>query len=301
METVKRTAVTASLEIGYEQTGPDTGTAIVLLHGFPYDVRQFDRVLEALRSAERRIVVPYLRGFGPTRYCSERVMRSGQQAALGKDVINLLDALGVERAVLAGYDWGGRAACVAAALWPERVIGLVSASGYAIQDIARSARTVAPPATVHAEWYQSYFNMPQGRMGLEQGRVELCRYLWRLWSPTWGFSEEEYARTAASFENPDFVETVLHSYRHRHGNAAGDPALEALEARLAEQPKIAAPTVVLHGAEDTVEPPERMDPKAGQFAGEYRREVLAGVGHCVPAEAPAAVAGAIAWLLERGR
>ena len=165
MSPTLRTARTPALDVAYEQTGPDDGTPVVLLHGFPYDARQYDAVRDQLARPDRRLVVPYLRGFGPTRYRSPGVPRSGQQAALGKDVVDLLDALGVRQAVLVGYDWGGRAACVAAALWPERVAGLLSASGYAVQDIAKAASAPAPPEQAHAEWYQYYFNTTQGPLG----------------------------------------------------------------------------------------------------------------------------------------
>lgn len=292
-----RTARTPTLDIAYEQTGPDDGTPVVLLHGFPYDGRQYDAVRDRLARPDRRVVVPYLRGFGPTRYRTPDVPRSGQQAALGRDVVDLLDALDIERAVLVGYDWGGRAACVAAALWPERVAGLFSAGGYVVQDIAWAAATPTSPDTAHAEWYQHYFNTALGRLGLAADRDGFCRLLWRLWSPGWQFTDAEYARTAAAFHNPDFVDTVVQSYRHRYGNAPGDPALEPLEVRLAAQPRIAAPTVVLHGMDDRVEPPAFTAGQERHFAGGYARAGLPGVGHCVPAEAPDAVVRAIEALL----
>ncbi len=297
MKTTEHTVITASLEVSYEQTGPDSGDPILLLHGFPYDVRQYDAVRDQLAGPNRRILVPYLRGYGPTRYKTKEVFRSGQQAALGKDVIDLLDALGIRQAVLVGYDWGGRAACVAAALWPDRVSGLLSASGYAIQNIAKAASTPGSAKEEYALWYQSYFNTKRGRLGLEANRDEFCKFLWRLWSPTWRFTDEEYARTAVSFQNPDFVDTVIQSYRHRYANAPGDPALEELEVRLAQQPVIAAPTVALHGAEDQVEPSSTTEGQERHFIGPYNREILSGVGHCVPAEAPHSVSKAVESLL----
>lgn len=299
MEFSKLSIATASLDIAYEQTGPDSGDAIVLLHGFPYDVRQYDAVRGELASSDRRIIVPYLRGYGPTRYKREQVFRSGQQAALGQDVIDLLDALGIQKAILVGYDWGGRAACVAAALWPERVRGLISANGYAIQNIAKARSTPLPPEKEYSLWYQNYFNTERGRIGLEKNRKEFCKFLWKLWSPTWRFTDEEYTRTAESFENPDFVETVIQSYRHRYANAPGDPMLDGLEARLALQPTIAAPTVVLQGAEDQIEPPSTTDNQEQHFTGGYDRRILAGVGHCPPAESPGTVSRTVAFLLER--
>jgi pimeloyl-ACP methyl ester carboxylesterase len=195
--------------------------------------------------------------------------------------------------VLAGYDWGGRAACVVAALWPERVRGLVSVGGYNIQDIAAAARP-AHPEQEHRLWYQYYFHTERGRAGLSQNRFELCKLLWRLWSPTWQFSDATYARTAASFENPDFVEVVIHSYRHRYGYVPGDPALEGLETRLAAQPPIGLPTIVLDGADDGVSPP-RADPgaTAQHFTGVYERRIIPGAGHNLPQEKPRAVVQAV--------
>lgn len=301
MTTQRHSALTASLEIYYEQTGPDSGKPIILLHGFPYDVRQYDKVRDALARPDRRIIVPYLRGYGPTRYRTEKVIRSGQQAALGKDVVDLMDALSIERAILAGYDWGGRAACVVAALWPERAIGLLSASAYAIQNIAKAKSTPVPPQTAYELWYQSYFNTPQGKMGLEKNRKEFCRFLWHLWSPNWRFSDEEYEKTAASFENPDFVDTAVQSYRHRYANVPGDPSLDVLEAQLATQPRISTPTIALHGAEDKVEPPETTASQESHFVADYHREILPGVGHCVPAEAPLPFSQAIESLLAQSR
>lgn len=285
--------------VAYEQLGPDSGLPIVLLHGFPYDVRQYDEVRSLLAKANRRIIVPYLRGFGPTRYRSADVSRSGQQAALGKDVRDLLDGLGIQSAILAGYDWGGRAACVAAALWPERVSGLLSASAYAIQDIKEAATLPKPANAVHAEWYQLYFNTPQGQIGLTADRDDFCRFLWKLWSPNWHFTEEQFATTAQSFANPDFVATVIQSYRHRFANAPGDPKLDSLEARLGELPHISAPTIVLHGADDQVQPPKSIGGHERHFTRYYDVKILADVGHCVPAEAPAPFAAAIESLIAR--
>ncbi len=296
-----RRVETGSLVIAYEQTGPDSGLPVVLLHGFPYDVRQYDGVCRLLARNERRLIVPYLRGFGPTRYRDAEVFRSGQQAALGKDLVDLLDALDIRSAVVAGYDWGGRAACVAAALRPERVGGLFSASAYAIQDIAKAATAPKPPQALYAHWYQSYFNTRQGELGLEADREALCRFLWQLWSPNWHFASDEFERTAESFANPDFVATVIHSYRHRYANAPGDPELERFEAQLADAPAIGVPAIALHGADDRVEPPASLEGHERHFTGYYERGVLDGVGHCVPAEAPAAVAGAIESLIERAK
>ncbi len=219
-------------------------------------------------------------------------MRSGQQAALGQDLLELLDALAIPRATLAGYDWGGRAACIVAALWPERVTGLVTGCGYNIQNIAAAVAPQAPEAE-HRYWYQYYFHTARGRAGLDSNRRDFCHLVWRLWSPTWQFDAAAYNNTAQSFENPDFVEVVIHSYRHRYGYAPGDPALESIERALAQQPVIQVPAITLHGADDGVAPPPATDPDSSQFTSRYERRVLAGVGHNIPQEAPQATAAAI--------
>lgn len=273
------------LEVGVELHGPADGEAVVLLHGFPDDARAWDGVAPALAARGMRVVVPYLRGYGPTRYRDPATPRSGQQAALGADLLALMDALGIGQALLAGYDWGGRAACIAAALRPGRVRGLVSANGYNIQDIAASVRPAAPEQEARY-WYQWYLHTARGVRALEQDRAGFCRLLWRMWSPGWRFTEAEFARTAASFDNPDFVATVVQSYRHRHLAAAGDPALQPIEDLLAQRPPIPVPAVVLHGAQDGVDPPANSEGCARWFRGPFRREVVAGAGHFVPREAP---------------
>jgi pimeloyl-ACP methyl ester carboxylesterase len=293
LRTHSLTVLTSELQIAYEQTGPDRGEPIVLLHGFPYDVREYDPVRDRLAVFGHRILVPYLRGFGPTRYRSPDTFRSGQQAAIGKDVIDFLDALKIERATLVGFDWGARAACVAAALWPERVRALVSVGGYTIQEIAKASVTPQSAEQEHQYWYQWYFQTERGRAGLAQHRKELCKLLWKLWSPNWSFGEGLFAITAKSFYNPDFVSTVIQSYRHRYSNAAGDPSLDRLESRLAGRPKIYAPAIILEGAEDQVDPPLDFEGQKSQFKGYCEYRLLPGVGHCAPAEAPAAVAQAI--------
>jgi pimeloyl-ACP methyl ester carboxylesterase len=280
------------LGVGYEEHGAPGGRPVVLLHGFPYDVRAYDAVAPRLAEAGCRVLVPYLRGYGPTRFVSPATPRSGEQAALGHDLLAFMDALGVPSAVLAGYDWGGRAACVVAALWPERARGLVSGGGYNVHD---GARSMEPQAPEHARelWYQYYFHSERGRAGLARYRHELGRLLWRLWSPSWRFDEATYARTAASFDNPDFVAVVIHSYRVRYGLAPGDPAVAATEQRLAAQPPITVPTVVLHGADNGVSPVGSSERHARFFTGVYERRVLAGVGHNLPQEAPRAFADAV--------
>ena len=201
---------TLALDIGYEHSGPTDGPVVVLLHGYPFDVRAFDNVAPILNAAGLRTVVPYLRGYGPTRFLWPDTPRSGEQAALGVDLLELLDALQIRQAILAGFDWGGRAACVVAALWPERCRALVTCAGYRIQDIANSDKP-ADPEQERRFWYQFYFNTERGRKGLTQMRSEIGQLLWKLWSPNWAFDEETYRRTAKSFDNPDFVEIVLHS------------------------------------------------------------------------------------------
>ena len=269
-----------------------TARPSLLLHGWPYDPRCYDDVVPPLVAAGCRVIVPYLRGFGATRFLSADTVRSGQQAALGNDLRELLDALGIARATLAGYDWGGRAACIVAALWPERVRGLVTGNGYNIQNIAASVKPVAP-AQEHRFWYQYYFHTERGRAGLEQNRRALCRYIWQIWSPDWAFDDATYEKSAVSFDNPDFVAVTIQSYRHRFGYAAGDPALEPIEQRLAAQPAIAVPTIVLHGASSGIQPPAGSEAHARLFTGPYQRRVLPKIGHNLPQEAPLVVADAV--------
>ena len=287
-----KTVCTPTLEIAYEESGPAGGPPVVLMHGFPDDVRAYDGVAPPLAAAGWRVVVPYLRGYGPTRFLDPQTPRSGQQAALGRDLLDLLDALGLERAALAGYDWGGRAACILAALWPKRARCLVSIGGYNIQNIARSGEPAAPEHE-HRLWYQWYFHTERGRAGLAANRRALCRLLWRLWSPNWRFDDAIFERTAASFDNPDFVEVVIQSYRHRYGLAPGDPSIEPIEQRLAAQPLITVPTIVLHGACDGISPPESSESHAHLFSGPYQRRVVPVAGHFLPQEAPAAVIAAL--------
>jgi len=289
-------ARTTVLEIAYEESGPADGVAVLLMHGFPYDPRTYDEMVPRLVDAECRVIVPYLRGYGATRFLASDTLRSGQQAALGNDLKELMDALGVERGVLAGYDWGGRAACIVAALWPERVLGLVSANGYNIQDIGASAKP-ASAEQEHRLWYQYYFHTERGRAGLEANRREFCRFIWQLWSPNWRFDDATYDRTAVSFDNPDFVEVVIHSYRHRFGYADGDPSVGAIERRLAAKPRISVPTIVLHGDGSGLSPSQSSLKHAAFFTGPYQRRVIPSVGHNLPQEAPDAFADAVLELV----
>ena len=287
---------TRTLEIAYEESGPADGAPVVLLHGFPYDPRAYDEVVPPLLDAGCRTIVPYLRGYGPTRFIAADTPRSGQQAALGHDLLELLDALQLPNAALVGYDWGGRAACIVAALWPERARCLVSVCGYNLQNIAASVAP-RPPEQEHRLWYQYYFHTERGRAGLQANRHAFCRLLWQLWSPNWQFDETTYARSVVSFDNADFVDVVIQSYRHRFGYAAGDPALEAIEQRLATQPAIGVPTIVLHGEGDGVSPTDASAQHARFFTGPYQRQVIPVVGHNLPQEAPGAVVDAVLGLL----
>jgi len=237
--------------------------------------------------------VPFLRGYGPTRFLSQKTLRSGEQAALGADLFAFMDALGIPSAVLGGYDWGGRAACIVAALWPERVRGLVSCgTGYNIQNIAQAGIPAAPEEEARY-WYQYYFHTQRGRTALQENRREFCRFIWKLWSPTWTFDEAVFERSAAAFDNPDFVDIIIHSYRHRYGGTPGDPALAAVEARLAAQPLITVPAIVLQGAEDGVDPPRPEDQDARHFTAAYERLIIPGIGHNFPQEAPDAFVEAV--------
>ncbi len=271
---------------------------MVLSHGFPYDIHSYGEVAPALAAAGCRVVVPYLRGYGPTRFLSSDTPRSGEQAALGADLHALMQTLGLRDAVLAGYDWGGRAACVVAALWPAQVRGLVSCCGYNIQDIAAAGRPAAPEQE-HRLWYQYYFHSERGRAGLAANPAGVARLLWQLWSPAWDFEPATFFRTAAAFDNPDFTEVVIHSYRHRFGLAPGDPAYAPIERQLATQPPIGVPTIVLHGDTDGISPVSDSAAAAGRFSGFYQRRVLPGIGHNVPQEMPGAVVQAVLDLLAR--
>jgi len=286
---------TATLDIAYQESGPSDGRPVILLHGFPDDVHAYDRVAPPLAAAGWRVLVPYLRGYGPTRFLSGQTPRSGQQAALGRDLADFIDALGLERAVVAGYDWGGRAACIVAALWPERAAGLVTMGGCNVQNIAVSGNP-ASPAAEYRSWYQWYFHTERGRAGLTANRRPFCRLLWELWSPNYRFDDATYERIAASFDNPDFVEVVIQSYRHRHGAALGDPALEAIEIQLALQPPITVPAISLYGEWDGVSPPDRLEHHARHFTGSYQSRVIPIAGHFLPREAPEAVVEAVCAL-----
>ena len=287
-----RSVTAGDLHVGYYELGSQAGLPVLLLHGFPYDIHAYDAVAPALAAAGLRAVVPYLRGYGSTVFRSPDTLRSGEQAALGADLLALMDALALPPGIVAGYDWGGRAACVVSALWPGRVRGLVSCGGYNIQSIA-TADEPAAPEQEHRLWYQYYFHSRRGEAGLAADRRALCRLLWRLWSPTWAFDEAVFAQSAAAFDNPDFVAVVIHSYRHRFGLVPSEPATAPVQARLAAQPAITVPTIVLHGADDGVTPAAHSAAHARHFTGPYERRVVPGVGHNLPQESPESFVAAI--------
>jgi pimeloyl-ACP methyl ester carboxylesterase len=296
-----RTVDTPILTIGFEESGNPQGFPIVLLHGFPDDVRAWDGVAPPLAKDGYRVLVPYLRGYGSTRFRDPAAPRTAEQAAIGQDLIDFADALGLPRFAVAGYDWGNRAACIAAALHPDRVRAAVFIGGYTIQD------TISPPQPLSPEreralWYQWYFNTERGRVGLAANRRPLCRLLWELWSPTWHFTDAVFSRTAPSFDNPDFVDCVIHSYRHRNLGAPGEPRFADVERRLAARPKIEVPSIVLYGADDGVgAPPPDSPAERAPFTSLKARRVVNGAGHFLPRENPDVVSAALRQVLESAR
>lgn len=290
---VIRNIAAGALDVAYYEVGPAAGPPVLMLHGFPYDAHAYDQASRQLAMAGWRCIVPFLRGYGPTRFLSRDTFRSGQQAALGLDLKAFMDAVGIRSAVLVGYDWGGRAACVVAALWPELVSGLVTCgTAYNLHN----SNTLKTPHAFEAErrdWYWFYLSSERGQNALTQDRRAFCRFLWADFSPTWKFDASTFDRSAGSFDNPDFADVVLHSYRYRIGAVAGDPALEDLEQRLASQPVITAPTIALWGADDGVNPPEPLDKVAPHFSQLRRFTKLSGIGHNPPQEAPDFVVQAV--------
>lgn len=284
------------LDVAYAESGPADGPPVFLMHGFPYDIHAYAEVAPRLAAAGCRVLVPYLRGYGETRFLDAATPRSGEQAALGADLLALMDALDVPRAVLAGYDWGGRAACVVAALWPERCAGLVSFNSYNIQNIAKGM-VPDTAGNEHRLWYQYYFHSERGRAGLQNDRRDITRLLWKLWSPTWASDDATFERSAAAFDHPDFVDVVIQSYRHRFGLVPGDPALADIERRLAAQPPIAVPAITFDGADDGVRPPADASAHAKHFTGPRSHRLVPGVGHNMPQEAPRAFADAVLELV----
>jgi pimeloyl-ACP methyl ester carboxylesterase len=286
---------TPVLDIAYEEAGPPDGPVAVLSHGFPYDVRAYDEVAGLLAASGVHVIAPYLRGFGPTRFTDAATQRSGEQGALGQDLLDLLDGLGIERAVVGGYDWGGRASCIVAALHPARVTGLVTVGGYNVFSPAFALEPVRPEWE-RTYWYQYYFHSERGRRGLERNREDLCRLLWTTWSPEWADAATAFRASAPSLHNPDFVDVVIHSYRHRHGLVAADPRYAAIEDALAGEPRITVPTVVLESGADGVGGPSGSEDREF-FTGAYRFRELPGIGHDLPQEAPMEFAEAVLSVL----
>ena len=275
---------TDKLSIAYHDHGDINGWYCILSHGFPYDVHCYDDCVQPLVAQGARVIVPYLRGYGATRFLERKTVRSGEQAALGNDLLQLMDALSIDKAVLGGFDWGGRAACIVAALWPERVHALVSGNSYNIQDIAASMQP-APAAQESSFWYQYYFHSELGRNGLQANRNEIAKLLWQQWSPTWKFDDETFNLSAASLQNPDFVDVVIHSYRHRYGLVDGDPSLVGIERQLSSQPNIQVPTITIDGDVNTVIP--STEHHKNKFTGLHEYRVFRDAGHNVPQEKPA--------------
>jgi len=280
------------LNVAYVEAGPAGGPPVLLLHGWPYDIYSFVDVTPLLAAAGYRVIVPYLRGYGATRFLSGSTMRNGQPSALAVDAIALMDALKIEKAILAGFDWGARTADIAAALWPERCKGLVSVSGYLIGSQA-AGKTPLPPQAELQWWYQFYFATERGRLGYEKNRRAFNKLIWQLASPKWRFDDATFERSAAAFDNPDHVAIVIHNYRWRLGLAEGEARYDDLETRLAAAPTISVPTITLEGdANGAPHPPP--EAYAAKFKGRYtHRQITGGIGHNLPQEAPRAFAQAV--------
>lgn len=296
-----RFASTSSLHIAYEEHGPADGPHVVLLHGWPYDPRSFDQVVGPLAASGFHVVTPFLRGFGPTRYRDPSIVRSGEQSALGKDVVELMDALGIPNAVLGGFDWGSRAASATAALFPNRVRGMVVGSpGYLVPRVPMPLDGMTIPNRLHDAWYRFILNTPQGPAYLAEHRKTYARECWKLWSPNWQFPEDLFQASALSLNNPDWVATTVHNYRHWYGNAPGDPALAELAKSLNSSPVIAAPVIVLETHQDPMYAPDAASDRA-KFTGGYESRALPSVGHNPPAEDPWAFIQAVRDLEQRAR
>ena len=287
-----RHARTDVLDIAYAELGPAEGPAVILLHGWPYDIHAFVEVAPLLAAKGYRVIVPYLRGYGDTRFLSPGAVRNGQPAAVASDTVAMMDALKIQGAILAGFDWGARSADIIAALWPERCRGVVSVSGYLIGSQAAGKQPLPPEAELQW-WYQFYFATERGRAGYDKYRREFARLIWRLASPKWAFDDATFERSAAAFDNPDHVAIVIHNYRWRQGLAEGEARYDPLEARLAASPAITVPTITLEGdANGAPHPPPAA--YAGKFTGRYQhRNIAGGVGHNLPQEAPSAFAQAV--------
>ena len=280
------------LNVGYIDDGPSDGPAVLLLHGWPYDIYSFAEVVPILTSAGYRVIVPYLRGYGSTRFLSAATFRNGQPSAVAQDMIHLLDALKIEKPVIGGFDWGARTANIMAALWPERCKAQVSVSGYLIGSPA-SGKVPLPPAAEYQWWYQFYFATERGKMGYDKNRSEFNKLIWKLASPKWNFDDATFQRSAASFNNPDHVDIVIHNYRWRQGLVEGEAIYDPLEERLAKGPNISVPTITMEG-DDNGAPHPPASAYAGKFTGKYKHEgITGGIGHNLPQEAPKAFAHAI--------
>lgn len=288
---------TPVLNIGYGDYGDASGFPVILLHGFPYDVRSFDGVVSPLVEAGHRVLVPYLRGYGPTSFLDPDAPRMAEQAAIGQDVVDFAEALGITHCALAGFDWGLRAACITSILHPEMVKGFVAMGGYSVQDTVTKEKP-APAFREAMMWYQWYFNTEQGRVGLEENRRDVVRHLWETWAPEWNYTDEAFNKSAPSFDNPDFVDIVIHSYRHRHMNAPGEERFLEVERKLAEAPPITVPTIVLRGGASGLGTPSE-DPSEDQrnFTNLVARRIVAGAGHDLPTQRPDAVSEALLELL----
>ena len=288
---------TPMLNIGYEEHGDASGFPIILLHGFPYDIRSFDGVIAPLVEAGHRVIVPYLRGYGSTSFLDPDAPRLAEQAAIGQDVVDLAAALGINRMALAGFDWGLRAGCITSILHPEMVAGFVAMGGYSVQNTVQKEQP-APAFREARMWYQWYFNTEQGRVGLEENRRDIIRHLWETWAPTWDYTDEAFNLSAPSFDNPDFVDIVLHSYRHRHMNAPGEDRFIEVELNLAKGPPVTVPSIVLRGADSGLGAPSQ-DPSADErnFTQLVARRIVSGAGHDLPVQRPDAVSAALLELL----
>lgn len=273
------------LNVSYFESGPIDGVPVILLHGFPYDIHSYLEVVPVLSNARCRVIVPYLRGYGKTSFLAKKTIRSGQQAALGYDLLNLMNSIKIDKAILAGYDWGGRAACVVAALYPERCLGLISCNGYNIQDIKNSSKP-SNPNTEQKLWYQYFFHSERGRLGLINMRHDFIKYLWQTWSPSWNFNDEIYGLSKSSFDNSDFVDVVVHSYKHRFGIVAGDPKFDLIEKDLSKQPKISVPSITIDGETDGVSGLSNITKIKQKFSSHVRHQILPNIGHNVPQEDP---------------
>ncbi|AYN40294.1 alpha/beta hydrolase [Streptomyces dangxiongensis] len=282
------------LDVGYAELGPAHGPAVICLHGWPYDIHSYVDVAPLLAEKGYRVIVPYLRGHGTTRFLSDRTFRNAQQSVIALDIIALMDALKIERAVLAGFDWGSRTADIIAALWPRRCKALVSVSGYLVTDREANLKPLAPEAE-HAWWYQYYFSTERGRLAMEDKtlRHDLTRLVWDTVSPTWDFDDATFERTAAAFDNPDYAAVVIHNYRWRLSLADGERGYDGLEKRLAARPTIGVPTITLDPERDPFTAPGAGASYRDRFTGKYEHRTLLGTGHNVPQEAPAAFTQAV--------